>query len=1065
MTLSDFSIKNPVFAWMLMIGIIVFGAIGFQRMGVSQLPDVDFPVVSVAVTWEGAAPEVMETEVTDVIEDAVMSVEGIKEVTSQSQQGYAQITLEFDLSRDIDVALQEVQTKIAQSQRNLPRDIDPPIVTKTNPEDQPIMWVALVGDVPLKDLMHYYSEVLKDQFTTVRGVSSIRSGGYIEPNLRVWLDAKKMQEKEFTVEDILSTVSYQHAELPAGYISAGPKEINVRVYGEAATPEQFEDITIHQRVRGGPMWKQFRIGDVGTVEDGLADIRRISRSWGQTAVGMGILKQRGTNAVAVAKGVKQRIKEVEKILPAKMSIRVVFDSTQFISDSVHELEFNLILSVILTSLVCWFFLGSFSATINVLLAIPTSLMGAFIVMYFCGFTINTFTMLGLSLVIGIVVDDSIMVLENISRYQEQGKPRREAAIVGAREITFAAVAASVAILAIFVPVIFMEGIIGKFFFQFGVTISVAVMFSLVEALTITPMRCARFLTVGHRTRFGRFVDALMRASANGYRRVLSFFLKGRFVILVIAAAVFASSLLLLPKIKKEFLPSQDQSRFRVRIQMPLGSSMENTDKAFKAAEDILMKRPEVEHVFSAVGSIMGGQVNQGFMMVTMKPREERPRVPSARRGFVNGMRGALRRAIALIYPAARDWSFLQRVDKTRPVTQKEFMGTVRKELSKIPGVDRVVIQDLSLTGFTAKRGFPVEFSVQGPDWDKLGALSEEIMKKMEASGLMTDIDTDYQLGMPELQIYPDRFKAAKKGVSVLSIADTINAMIGGIRMGKFTSRGKRYDVRVRLAESDRSSPKDVKTMWVRNQFGEVVTLGDVVTTEVKPTLFSITRKLRERAVTIYANPAPGHSQQEALSAVRKIARETLPDLYHIVFSGGAQAFQESFRSLIYALILGIFVAYMILGTQFNSFIHPFTVLLALPFSVTGAFLILYLTDTSLNLYSMIGLILLMGIVKKNSILLVDFTNARREKGMGVREALLDACPTRLRPILMTSITVIAAAVPPALAVGPGAETMVPMALTVIGGVAFSTVLTLFVVPCAYEVLSKFERTYHGDEVT
>jgi len=1058
MTLSDYSIKNPVFAWMLMIGIIVFGAIGFERMGVSQLPDVDFPVVSVAVTWEGAAPEVMETEVTDVIEDAVMSVEGIKDITSQSQQGYAQLTLEFELDRDIDVALQEVQTKIAQAQRNLPRDIDPPIVTKTNPEDQPIMWVALVGDVPLKDLMHYYSEVLKDQFTTVKGVSSIRSGGYIEPNLRVWLDAKKMQEKEFTVEDILNTVSYQHAELPAGYISSGPKEINVRVYGEAATPKQFEDITIHQRVRGGPIWKQFRIGDIGTVEDGLADIRRISRSWGERAVGMGILKQRGTNAVAVAKGVKQRIKEVEKIIPRDMKLRVVFDSTQFISDSVHELEFNLILSVILTSLVCWFFLGSFSATINVLLAIPTSLMGAFIVMYFAGFTINTFTMLGLSLVIGIVVDDSIMVLENISRYQEQGKPRREAAIIGAREITFAAVAASVAILAIFVPVIFMEGVIGKFFFQFGVTISVAVMFSLLEALTITPMRCARFLTVGHRTRFGRFVDTLMHALARGYRSVLVLFLKGRFIILIIAAVVFASSLYLLPKIKKEFLPAQDQSRFRVRIQMPLGSSMESTDAAFKTAEDILMKRPEVEHVFSGIGSIMGGQVNQGFMFITMKDREERPRVPSARLGLANGMRGALRRAIALVYPAARDWPFLQPVDRTRPLTQQEFMGTVRKELSKVPGVERVVIQDLSLTGFTAKRGFPVEFSVQGPDWDKLGALSEEFMKRMKDTGAMTDIDTDYQLGMPELQIYPDRFKAAKQGVSVLSIADTINAMIGGIRMGKFTSRGKRYDVRVRLAESDRSSPKDVKKMWVRNQFGEVVELGHVVTTEVKPTLHSITRKLRERAVTVYANPAAGHSQQEALAAVRKIAKEILPDGYHITFSGGSQAFQESFRSLIFALVLGIFVAYMILGTQFNSFIHPFTVLLALPFSVTGAFLILYLTGTSLNLYSMIGLILLMGIVKKNSIMLVDFTNVRREKGMSVREALLDACPTRLRPILMTSITVIAAAVPPALAVGPGAETMVPMALTVIGGVAFSTLLTLFVVPCAYEVLSKFERS-------
>ena len=483
MTLSDISIKNPVFAWMLMIGIIVFGFIavfgsvfGFPSMGISQLPDVDFPVVSVSIAWEGAAPEVMETEVTDVVEDAVMSVEGIKEVTSSSRQGVSSITVEFNMNRNIDAALQDVQTKIAQAQKNLPRDIDPPIVTKTNPEDQPIIWVALSGDCSLKELTHYITERLKDQFTTVDGVGNVMMGGFVDPNLRVWLDAKRMQEEELTVEDVISAIGTQHADLPAGYISTGPQEINVRVYGEAATAEQFENIVIPSRVRGGPIWKNLKIKDVGRAEDGLADIRRISRSWGRTAIGLGIVKQRGSNAMAVATAIKKRIKEVEKQLPSKMRLTVVFDSTQFIKDSVHELTRNLFLSIILTSLVCFIFLGSWSATVNVLLAIPTSLMGAFLVMYFMGFTINTFTMLGLSLVIGIVVDDAIMVLENISRYQEHGLPKVKAAMVGAREITFAALATSIAILAIFIPVIFMQGIIGRFFFQFGVTISVAVMF-------------------------------------------------------------------------------------------------------------------------------------------------------------------------------------------------------------------------------------------------------------------------------------------------------------------------------------------------------------------------------------------------------------------------------------------------------------------------------------------------------------------------------------------------------------------------------------------------------------
>ncbi|OIO37384.1 MAG: acriflavin resistance protein [Candidatus Omnitrophica bacterium CG1_02_46_14] len=1028
MTLSDISIKNPVFAWMLMLGILVFGWIGFSKMGVSQLPDVDFPVVTVSITWEGAAPEVIETDVTDIVESAVMSVEGIKEVTSVSSQGNTQITIEFDLSRNIDAALQDVQTKISQAQRNLPRDIDPPIVTKTNPEDQPIMWLALSGDRSLKDLTHYVSESLKDQFTTVAGVGDVRLGGYVDPNLRVWLNATKLKENQLTVEDVLDAILNQHSDQPAGYIDTGSQEINVRVYGEATSPEEFGNIVIPQRVRGGPIWKRFRITDIGRVEDGLADLRRISRSWGKQAIGLGIVKQRGTNAVAVAEVVIRKVKNLQDKLPEKMFLKPVFNATEFIKSSVNELEFNLMMSVILTSLVCFFFLGSWSATLNVLLAIPTALMGAFFVIHFLGFTINTFTMLGLSLVIGIVVDDAIMVLENISRYQEQGLSRVQAAIVGAREITFAALAASLAILAIFIPVIFMQGVIGKFFFQFGVTISVAVIFSLLEALTIAPMRCSQFLDVGHTTKLGKSVDRQLSKLTKGYHGLLIHFLNHRGLVLLVSSVIFVLSLGLTMALKKEFVPAQDQSRFLARLILPLGTSLETTDSLFKKAEAFLMNRPEVDSYYAAIGGFAGGQINQGFLFVTMKPKNKRPKVQGHHE------------------------------------TQAEFMQVVRKEFQALPGVQRAIMQDLSLSGFTAQRGFPIEFTVRGPNWDKLGLCGQEVMKQMKDSGLMTDIDTDYQLGMPELQIHPDRQKAADHGVSILSIGDTINAMVGGLRNGKFTSNGKRYDVRVRLEEVDRSNPRDIEKMWVRNRQGEVVSLSEVTTAEVKPTLFSITRKNRERAVSIYANPAQGHSQQEALNEVIKIGKKVLPPDYHMVFTGGSQAFKESNQNLIFALILGIFVSYMVLATQFNSFIHPVTVLLALPFSITGAFLALFISGNSLNLYSMIGLILLMGIVKKNSILLVDFTNERRRQGKNVREALLEACPIRLRPILMTSVATVAAALPPALSMGSGSETMAPMAVSIVGGVTFSTLLTLFVVPCAYEVFSKFEKhTYHISE--
>ena len=1054
MTLSDVSIKNPVFAWMLMTGLIVFGWIGFHRMGISQLPDIDFPVVTVTVTWEDASPEIMETQVADPIEDSVMSVEGITDVYSTSQLGQSTITIEFNLSRNIDLALQDVQAHIAQAQKNLPQQIDPPIIQKTNPEDQPIMFLALVtkpgSKTTLLDLCRYVNEHLKDDIAMTPGVGDIRLGGYLDPNLRIWLDANKMAEREITVEDVLDGINTEHADVPSGYIDNGTKEYNVRVYGEAYSPEEFSKLIIPNRVRGSAArYRSFRFGEIGQVEDSLNDIRRVTRVMGQTAVGLGVIKQRGTNAVQVADNVKKRIREIEQTLPKGMDIQLlsVFDSTDFIRDSVKELDNELMRSVLLTSLVCFLFLGSWSATINVLLAIPTSIMGTFIALYFCGFTINSFTMLGLSLVVGIIVDDAIMVLENIARYREEGSTKVHAALVGAREITSAAMAASIAILAIFLPVIFMQGIVGKFFFQFGVTISVAVVISLLEALTIAPMRCSQFLDVTRTNWLSRHMDALMDRARDGYRVLLERCLGRPKTILLIALAFFLASMSLVRSLKKEFIPSQDQSRFLVTITNPLGVSLDYTEQLSKEKlEPWLAQEPVISQYMAALGGFQGGQVNTEYIFITMKPKDERPFVVDP--------------------PGWWPWAQVKRVlgmDRHHE-TQQEFMTKIRKQYESIKGIDRVSILDFSQTGFSAKRGYPIQFLVQGPDWDKLAGYAYQIRDKMKASGLMTDVDTDYNPGMPEIQVHPDRDKANRMGVTSLSIGNTINAMFGGIKYGKYTGRGKRYDVRVRLVDKDRTTPKDLNRIWVRNNFGEVVSLGDVVKYETHPALFTITRYNRQRSITVYANPAKGASQDEALKKVHEIAKEVLPDGYNILEAGNAQLFKESFQSLIFVLILGIFVAYMVLATQFNSFIHPLTILLALPFSVTGAFVALWLTGRSLNIYSMIGLILLMGIVKKNSILLVDFTNERRKRGAGLRQALLEACPIRLRPIIMTSVATISAAIPIALARGAGSELMVPMAVTVIGGVFLSTLLTLFVVPCFYELMSRFESHRHDAEL-
>lgn len=1026
MNLSDLSIRNPVFAWMLMLGLMVFGWIGFHRMGVSQLPDVDFPVVTVTVNWENASPDIMETEIANIIEDSVSGVEGITNITSVSRLGSTAITIEFDLARKIDAAVQDVQSHISQAQKDLPKDIDPPIIQKVNPEDQPIMWLALSAapgsNTSLSDICRYINEHLRDEMAMVPGVGNITLGGYVDPNLRVWLDADKMARKEITVEDVLDAIGSQHADVPAGYLDSGDKEFNVRVYGEANSPEEFSSLLIPARRRGGAVYRRIRFSDVGSVEDGLNDVRRISRFQGDRAVGMGIVKQRGTNAVAVADAVDKKVKEVNLLLPKGMVLRKVFSSTQFIKDSVRELDGELVRSVILTSLVCLLFLGSWSATFNVLLAIPTSILGTFIALYFCGFTINSFTMLGLSLIVGIIVDDAIMVLENIARYREEGMSKMKAALVGAREITSAALAASLAILAIFMPVVLMQGIVGKFFFQFGVTISVAVIISLLEALTIAPMRCSQFLEVGATNAVTRAVDRFMDGLREGYRTLLEKCLGMPGKVLAAALVLFLVSLSLVRTLKKEFIPSQDQGLFLVNITLPLGVSLDRTDRLFKESLEPWMKvQPGLDHYYCAIGGFQGGQVNTGIFFVTMKPYEERPRFGGHR------------------------------------ITQADFMGQVRTEFAKVPGVDRVSILDMSQAGFSAQRGYPIQFMIQGPDWSRLAEYGAKFREKMKASGLMTDVDTDYNTGMPEIQIRPDRQKAADHGITARSIGDTINAMIGGLKFGKYTGRGKRYDVRVRLADADRSSPKDLDRIWVRDQFGNVVRLPEVITRQTNPSLFAISRYNRERAVSVFANPAPGHSQGEGLQAVSDMAKDILPEGYHVVMSGNSQLFKESFLNLIFVLVLGVFVAYMVLATQYNSFLHPVTVLMALPFSATGAFLALALTRQSLNLYSMIGLILLMGIVKKNSILLVDFANERRKQGLGLRAALLEACPIRLRPILMTSTATIAGALPQALSRGPGHELMVPMAVTVIGGVLVSTALTLFVVPCFYELMSRFEN--------
>lgn len=1013
MSVPAIAIRRPVFAWMLMFALIIFGAISYQRLGISQMPDVDFPVLSVDVTWEGAAPSVIEAEIVDRLEDAIVSIEGLRDIASTIRQGQATITLEFELSRDVDAALQEVQSAITRVR--LPNDVDPPTIKKTNPDDQPIIWLGVSGQRSLHDLITYVDLHIKDQFQILAGVGEVVLGGYTDRNLRVWVDNDKLKKYELSILDIRDAIAQGHIETAAGRIENQSQELNLRVMGEGLSPEEVGNILITSR-GGRPVFQNaIRIKDIGRVEDGLADVRRTSRVNGVTGVGLGIKKQRGSNAVEVGDSVKARLVEVQKTLPQDMKIGVNFDSTNFIRDSVEETEFTLVLSGLATAIVCFLFLGSFRPTFNVLLSIPTSIVGAFAVIYFMGFTLNFFTILGLALAIGIVVDDAIMVLENIYRHRAMGKSRYAAALDGAEEITFAAIAASIAVIAIFLPVAFMKGIIGKFFFQFGVTISAAVALSLLEAVTLTPMRCSQFMEqAGSEGWFERFLNRFFNRVAGIYGWILKYCLKLRWIVVALAIGVFVWSLSLVPLLRKEFIPPQDQSMFLMRVQAPVGTSLAGTGEALKQVEQYMMGRDDVSRIYLAVGGFGGGEVNTAMVFVSLKPPEQ------------------------------------------RKLKQSAIMNDVREALGKIPNL-KVFLQDLSTRGFTAQRGYPVEFNIRGAEWDELDKYSKEIIEKLKATGTVVDVDTDYRLGQPEVRVWPLRDEAAKRGINIENISDTVSAAIGGIKQGKFTKDGRRYDVRVGLDPKEKVDADNIMALQIRNIHGELIPISEVIKVETVPTLQTITRRSRERSISVFANVAPGSSQAAAVEEAKKLGAAVLPAGYRLFLGGSAQTFIESFQSLYFVLWLGVLVAYMVLASQFNSFIHPVTVLLALPFSVTGAFAALYVTDQSINLYSMIGLILLMGIVKKNSILIVEFINHKRyEEGLELNQAILQAAPVRLRPILMTSVATLAAAVPPAMAIGPGAESRIPMSITVIGGVLISTLFSLFVVPCAYRLFARLE---------
>ncbi len=1007
MTLPELSIKRHVLAWMLSAVLVLFGIISFNRIGMDRLPYIEFPVVSITTTLKGANPDIVDASITNVIESAVNSVPGIEHIQSTSSPGVSVVNITFGLEKNIDVAFNEVQSKVNQAQRRLPKDVDPPIVAKVETNASPIFWMALQGDRTQQQLNQYAANVVKKKLETIDGVGEVRLGGRRDRTIRVNLLPDRMAALAVAPQDISNAFATEHVQLAGGFVVGQTTESLVKLDLEFHSLDELANLVVGQR-----NGVAIRLGDVAELEDGLTDNRQLARFNGEMTIGLGVVKVANANTVAIAERIKARLaQEIQPQLPPGMRITIVSNDAVFILEIVNALKQHLIEGTLLAALVVWFFLRSVRSTLIIALAIPVSLFGAIAIIYFFGYTLNALTMLALLLLIGVVVDDAIVVLENIYRHREKIDPDPHAAAVnGSKEVVFAVIAATLSLVSIFAPVIFLSGIIGQFFRSFAVVVTFGVLVPLLVSLTLTPMLCSRYLRVAKQHgRVYHLLDGLLDGLDRFYVRWLDRALRHRWAVVVLTVLVVAASSFFFMNVGKTFTPEEDEGRFRVSLRTPLGSSIDYTDSRLREVEAILDRYPEIRTEFALIGLGTAGQVNQGTVVVRMAPREERTR------------------------------------------SQQQVIQAVRKELAAIPGA-RAFAAPFSIVGGN-QRGEPLQFVLAGDNIDEIGRLARELQQKFAAIPGIGRVDSDVQLDLPQLVFKPDRLRIANANLSSADVALAVNMLTGGVDIAKFNDEpgdGQRYDIRVKAKPGEFTQPADLAKIFIRSRDGKMVRLDSIARFEEKLGPAVIGRFDLQYAATFYATPSIPLG--EAVDLVRQTGAEILPAGYQIKLIGQAEEFGKTVKYMAFAFGLALVLLYMVLASQFNSFLQPAIVMLAQPLAVIGGVAALWLFNQTLNIYSMIGLTLLIGLVAKNSILLVDLTNQRRAQGLEVDAALRNACPVRMRPVLMTSATVILALFPAALGLGAGAETNQPLSIAVIGGMISSTLLTLVVVPAVYSLI-------------
>jgi hydrophobe/amphiphile efflux-1 (HAE1) family protein len=1021
---TEFFIKRPVFSSVCSLLIILIGIVGYTRLPVQEFPNIDPPVVSVTTVYPGANPQVVETDVTEILEAEINGAEGIKSLTSESRESVSSITVEFELSQDIEVGAQEVRSRVEQARGNLPDEVDSPVVRKQSGDASPIMWFALYSPDSTQstlELSDYADRLIVDALETVPGVSSVIIGGERRYAMRLWINPAKLAARNLTVLDIEQALRQENVEIPSGIIEGDQSEYSVRTLGRLQTPPEYENLVISQKDDGTLV----RLKDVGRAEVGAEDERSFVRFNGKPAVGLGVVKISKANTLDVAKNAKAKMQQLSQNFPQGITYELAFDGSEFVELAIHEVWISLYMAVGLVVLVIFIFLRDWRATIIPSITIPISLIGAFGIMFIQGYSINTLTLFALTLCTGLVVDDTIVVLENIVRYiEEENMKPMAAAFRGVQEVVFAVIATTVVLVAVFAPVAFATGTTGRLFTEFALTIAGAVVLSSFVSLSLAPALSGRILKQHGQMNnwFFRGIERGLTLLEDLYLSTLRLLMPLRWLIVSAFVASLFLTAVLFGMIPQNFLPTEDRGAVFTVVSAPEGVTINYTDEVMQNVEQIYSTVPEVKSYFTigAFGQGAPGQVNQGFAFVRLKPWSERTEPQQAQQALIGQLFGRFMQLTeALVFP----------------------------------------INPPSLPG--AGLSQPVQFVIQGTDLEKIAEASQELVNRATQSGKFLNLDTNLKLNKPELTVSIDRAQAANLGISVQDISRSLQILLGGQEITNFNRGNQRYEVVVQAQEQFRTNPDQIKEIYIRTAQGQVVPLSSVVSVTPATTPPQINHFNRFRSATIEGSPVPNVSLGEALDTLQSLAEEVLPSDMQTSLAGQSLEFKEAGQSTFYIFGLAMAFIFLVLAAQFESYIDPIIILLAVPLSLLGAFVALLLRGLDLNVYSQIGLIMLIGLATKNSILIVEFANQKREAGMTVMQAALEAGKVRLRPILMTAFSTIFGLLPLAFATGAGAASRVSIGMSVVGGMFVSTFLSLYVVPVFYVIATKVQNRVLG----